>query len=85
MNSKDIEHTYHITTRLSNADAGDTRTFGKQSTLIIGGRSQQIADTHVTVIRMQGVSFYTQQKMAVLCISATPLKKHCKTLRTFWI
>jgi len=49
--------------------------FGKKFTLTIGDRSQQIADTHVTVIRIQGVSFYTQQKMAVLCVSAAPIKK----------
>lgn len=85
VNSKDIEHTYYITTHLSNGDAGDTRIFGKQSTLTIGGRCQQIADTHVTVIRIQGVSFYAQQKMAVLYISAAPLNKHCTTLPTFWI
>ena len=85
MNSKDIEHTYHITTRLSNGDAGDTRTFRKKSTLTIGGRSQQIADTHVTVIRIQGVSFYTQQKVAVFYISAAAINKHCRNLPTFWI
>jgi hypothetical protein len=84
MNSKDIERTYHLTTRLSDGDAGDIRTFRKQSALTIGGRSQQIADTHATVIRIQGVSFYTQQKMAVLYISAAPINKYCKTLPTFW-
>jgi hypothetical protein len=36
--------TYHITTRLSDGDAGDTRTFRKKSTLTVGGRSQQIAE-----------------------------------------
>jgi hypothetical protein len=85
MNSKDIEHTYHITTRLSDGDAGDTRTFWKKSTLTIGGQSQLIADTRVTVIRIQSVSFYTEQKMAVLYISATPINKHCKTLPKIWI
>jgi len=85
MNSKNIEHTYYITTRLSDGDAGDTRIFRKKSTLTIGGQSQQMADTHVTVIRTQGVSFYTKQKMAVLYISAASVNKHCKTLPTFWI